>query len=61
MKYTLHVYEKPLLYEIVYSGTTLLAIRRFYSDGQQMEQMGFKELPETVKKKIIKHLKEQRK
>ena len=57
MKYTHHILDKGSLYEFVYGGTTLYAIRRHHNDGRPTEDLGFNELPETIKAKIIKVLK----
>lgn len=61
MKTTLHIFHNPDLYEVTFQGTMVYLIQRFPEGSTSGRVVGFANLPDDVKNKIVQAVRKQQK
>ncbi len=56
MKITTPIWHDHVLYEVTFAGTMVYLIQRFSDGNSAGRVVGFANLPDEVKNKIIKHI-----
>jgi hypothetical protein len=53
----LHIFHDGDLYEVIIEGTIIYSIKKYFDGGKMFRQVGFTNLPQEVKDKIIQGVK----
>lgn len=61
MKQTIPIWHDHQLYEITFSGTMVYLIKRYVNPNDVGRVVGFTNLPDDVKNKIVNEIKKQNK